>query len=276
MSDEPVHMQRASWLSGTRHLRGGVYRLRRSVFDARLLSVLVVLVVWQAVAQGAHISPTALPSPISIATSWWDDLRNFSLLSNLAQTLKVVLIGFVISALLGVAVGVLMGFSRFFRRLVDPYITLLLAVPFTAMVPALVVWIGVSDTLPVAVAALFAFPLVVANSYAGVREVDTSLLAMASSFEARPTWVATRITLPAALPSIIVGLQQGLRSAVKGVVLAEMLATYAGLGSMVVNFGGSFRSDHLLAVVFTLLVVVLVFDLVVSLIRRLVAPWSIS
>lgn len=225
--------------------------------DGRLLSVLVLLGLWQLTTWAGHLNPLLLPSVTSVAGDWVHLVTDGELPSALGSTLQMLLIGFGIAALAGVPLGLAMGIMRHLRFAVDPYITVLLSTPFVAFVPVLIVWLGVGERLLVGAAVLFSFPLVVANTQGGVRMIDRSLLDMAVAFETSRLDVLRKVVLPGALGSVLLGLRQGLSHAVKGVIIAEMLTSSHGLGGLVITYGDSFRAGPLLAVVLTALALVL-------------------
>ena len=226
--------------------------------DGRLASVIVLLGVWQFVTWAAHLNPQLLPSVSRVGRDWVHLVRDGELPSALGNTLKMLFIGFAISAIAGVPLGLAMGIMRRLRYAVDPYITILLSTPFVAFVPVLIVWLGVGNRILLGAAVLFSFPLVVANVQGGVRMIDRSLVDMARGFETSKAKILRKIILPGSAGSVVVGLQQGLSHAVKGVIIAEMLTSSHGLGGLVITYGDSFRAGPLLAVVLTALALVLV------------------
>lgn len=243
------------------------------VRDGRLVSVLVLAVIWQIVAVTANLSVVVLPSPTQVITAWWDVLLHGDLIGAIGITLEALLIGFGIAVVLGVPAGLGMGLVRRFRYVLDPYVTILLATPYTAFVPVLMVWTGLGMTTQIVAAFLFSFPFVVINAEAGVRDIDASLGNMARSFEASPLQFLGKVVLPGAASSTFIGLRLGMSHGFKGVFLTEMLISYAGLGGLVTLYGSQYATDHLLAVVFTGLVFVLLINAVFEILHRRLMPW---
>jgi len=241
--------------------------------DGRLVSVIAILAVWQLVADLAHISPVVLPAPSAVISSWWDVLLHGDLLGALGYTVQSFAIGFAISAVIGVPAGIAMGLARRFRYVLDPYVTILLGTPFVAFVPVLLVWTGLGIETRIAAALLFSFPFVVVNAEAGVRDVDQSLVSMARSYEVPPLKIFRKVILPGAFGSIFVGLRLGASHGFKGVIIAELLISNIGIGGLVSEYGGAFRTDHLLAVILTALAIVLLINGLFQLISRYFLPW---
>lgn len=246
---------------------------RQVIRDGRLVSVLVIAGIWQLVAVQANLSVVVLPSPTQVITAWWDVLLHGDLIGAIGISLEALLIGFGVSVLLGVPAGLGMGLVRRFRYALDPYVTILLATPYTAFVPVLMVWTGLGMTTQIVAAFLFSFPFIVINAEAGVREIDSSLGNMARSFETPPLQFLGKVVLPGALSSTFIGLRLGMSHGFKGVFLTEMLISYAGLGGLVTLYGSQYATDHLLAVVATGLVFVLLINAAFEILHRQILPW---
>ena len=245
------------------------------VLDPRVVSFVAIVVLWELVAELSHVDPTALPAPSQVAQGWWSIAVNGQLWRALGQTLESLAIGFGVAAVSGVILGVFMGRVRPIRYSVDPWVSILLGTPFVAFVPVLIIWTGIGTTTHIVASFLFSFPLVVANAQAGTRDVPYSLVEMSRSFEASRLQVLAKVVLPGALPSILVGLRQGLAHAVKGVVIAEMLTTATvGLGGLVNTYGSAFRTNILLGVIFTGLIVVLAVNAIFDLLYRRIVRWE--
>jgi ABC-type nitrate/sulfonate/bicarbonate transport system permease component len=242
--------------------------------DGRLLSFVVLLGLWQLVAQISHINPVVLPAPARILAAWGDSLARYNLLGAVGFSLETLVPGFAAAALVGIPLGIGMGLSRYVHEVFDTYVTILLSTPIVVLVPVLIVWFGLGELTRMAAAFIFAFPLIVLNSQAGVRRVSASLVEMARSFEAPPGVLFRKVVLPGALPAIMVGLRLGITHAVKGVIIAEMLMAMSGLGGLIESFGGAYRSGHLLAVVFTALIIVLAVTQCFQWLERRLTPWQ--
>ena len=149
-----------------------------------------------------------------------------------------------------------------------------MSAPTTAFVPVLILWFGLGMESRIAVVFLFAIFVIIINTMTGVKQVDTVLMEMARSFCAREREIFFKIMLPAALPAIMAGLRLGMGRAVKGMVTAEMLLTLTGIGAMIMQYGSSFATDSLFAVILTILMVALVAMKAVQWIDRRLTGWK--
>ena len=211
-----------------------------------------------------------IPPLSQIGAAWWKLWPSGKLLANLGVSLATLAIGFVLAALVGIVIGLLMGRFRAVEHFLDLYINALMSAPTTAFVPVLILWFGLGVESRIAVVFLFAVFVIVINTMTGVKQVDTVLVEMARSFGAREREVFFKIMLPAAMPAIMAGIRLGIGRAVKGMVTAEMLLTLTGIGAMIMQYGSSFATDSLFAVILTILIIaILTMRAVQSLDRRL-------
>jgi len=132
------------------------------------------------------------------------------------------------------------------RHLLDPPIMAIYATPHLALLPIIVVWLGIGMQSKIAVAFVGGVIPILVNATAGVRSVERSWVIAARSFGASGWDVFVKVILPGALPSVVLGIRLGLSRAVLGVVVGEMYQSQAGLGNKVMRYGSEFRADYLL------------------------------
>jgi ABC-type nitrate/sulfonate/bicarbonate transport system permease component len=243
-----------------------------SRFSSNVLSVLSLAILWEAV--GRAMDSTLIPPLTQIGDAWWKLLSSGKLLANLGMSLTTLAIGFCLAAFIGVVLGVLMGRFRAIEHFFDIYVNALMSAPTTAFVPVLILWFGLGMESRIAVVFLFAIFVIIINTMTGVKQVDTVLVEMARSFGAREREIFFKIVLPAALPAIMAGLRLGMGRAVKGMVTAEMLLTLTGIGAMIMQYGSSFATDSLFAVILTILLVALLAMKAVHWIDRRLTGWK--
>ena len=243
-----------------------------SRFSTNVLSVFSLAVLWETA--GRAMDSTLIPPLTQIGAAWWKLLSSGKLLANLGMSLTTLAIGFCLAAFIGVVLGVLMGRFRAIEHFFDLYVNALMSAPTTAFVPVLILWFGLGMESRIAVVFLFAIFVIVINTMTGVKQVDTVLVEMARSFGAREREIFFKIVLPAALPAIMAGLRLGMGRAVKGMVTAEMLLTLTGIGAMIMQYGSSFATDSLFAVILTILLVALLSMKAVHWIDRRLTGWK--
>ena len=244
----------------------------KSRFGTNFFSLLSLALLWEVT--GRAMDSTLIPPLSQIGAAWLKLLSSGKLLSNLSMSLTTLVTGFCLAVLIGVVIGLLMGRFRAVEHFLDLYVNALMSAPSTAFVPVLILWFGLGVESRVAVVFLFAVFVIIINTMTGVKQVDTVLVEMARSFGAREKEIFFMIILPAALPAIMAGLRLGMGRAVKGMVTAEMLLTLTGIGAMIMQYGSSFATDSLFAVIFTVLLIALLTMKSVQWLDRRLTGWK--
>jgi ABC-type nitrate/sulfonate/bicarbonate transport system permease component len=241
-------------------------------WGTNVLSIFSLAVLWEIA--GRLMDSTLIPPLSRIGAAWWKLLSGGKLLPNLAMSLTTLAAGFVLAVLIGIAVGLLMGRFRAVEHFLDLYVNALMSAPTTAFVPILIMWFGLGVESRIAVVFLFAVFVIIINTMTGVKQVDSVLVEMARSFGAKEKEIFFKIILPAAMPAIMAGVRLGMGRAVKGMVTAEMLLTLSGIGAMIMQYGSSFATDSLFAVILTILIVAMITMRAVHWLDRRLTGWK--
>jgi NitT/TauT family transport system permease protein len=212
------------------------------------LACLAVLVgVWETAARSGLIAPLYLPAPTAILADLWAMIRSGELLVSLGLSLSRILWGFFVGSATGLVPGIAVGVFPLARAVVDPLLSLLYPVPKIALLPLIVLWLGIGEVSKVAIIAIGVFFPVCISTIAGVRETDPLLIRAARSFGATRWQVIRRVILKSALPVIFSGLRLGAGMALLLVVSAEMIAATAGLGFTILHAGDLMLTKRLMA-----------------------------
>jgi ABC-type nitrate/sulfonate/bicarbonate transport system permease component len=199
------------------------------------LTLIVVLVAWEAFARSGAVSTFLLP-PLSIVLERvWDDALSGDLLINLAQTLYRTAVGFAISAVLGVVLGILIARNRATRWFFDPIISVAFPMPKIAFLPVFMLWFGLYDASKITMIVFSAVFPVVTATVTSTSGVDKELLWSARSLGASEKRLLWEIILPAALPQIMTGLQVALPVSMIVAVVTEILMGGAGIGGAMIQ-----------------------------------------
>lgn len=237
----------------------------------RVLSLITVGLVWEAV--GRTQNPHLLPPLSRVLTTWIELLLSGQLFQALGVSLQALVLGFMLSVLFGVPLGLLMGRYRRLESFLNIYMTALLTVPMISFIPFLVIAFGLGLHSRVWIVFLFAFVIIVINTTAGVRNVDPTFMEMARSFGAREGELFVKVVLPAALPMIMAGIRLGMGRAVLGMVTSEMILAVVGFGAMLMTFGASFNSPALFATLLTIILLAVALLSLVQYVDRRLSPW---
>jgi NitT/TauT family transport system permease protein len=206
-------------------------RLRRPgpLVVGRLLVPVVVLGIWEVSSTRSEL----IPSIGSTVESLADAFATKDLASSLVDSMQAVGGGFLIAAVVGVALGILLGSSRRLAAVVEPLVTAAFAVPRIVLYPVLLAAFGVGLSAKLWMAVLSAVFPILLNTAAGVRDVDPTLVKLGRSVGCSGLSMARRIYAPAAAPAIMVGIRLGFSVAFISVIIAELFAAAEGLGLVI-------------------------------------------
>jgi NitT/TauT family transport system permease protein len=196
-----------------------------------LASFAVFFGAWEAL--GRWPVSAAFPPFSATALALWEMLRDGSLGKAYWLTAQPLLIGLVLCALAGIGCGIAMGLSRGVEWLTLPVIIILQAAPMAAIIPLVTYVYGIGLTSKVLAVIMLAAPVIVMNSYKGIRNTPPSLLQMCRSFQGTRRQEIAKIILPHAAALIFTGLRLGVAMGFIGIVIAELLITPTGIGDLI-------------------------------------------
>jgi sulfonate transport system permease protein len=183
------------------------------------------------------------------------------------------LTGLAIGGTIGVSLAVLSGLSRLGEDLIDATVQMLRTVPNVALIPLLIIWLGIGEAPKVALIALgTAFPLYL-NVYAGIRNVDASLIEAGRTLNLSRSAMIRHIILPGALPSALVGLRYSLGIAWLALVFGEQINATAGIGYLMANAREFFQTDVIVVCLAVYAFLGLAVDFIVRTLERIFLSW---
>jgi len=206
-------------------------------------AVVVFVAVWQVAAFRRMVPELFLPGPLDIANAFGAYIARGQIWPDMWISGQELLYGFALSIIIGLPVGMLMGWYRRLNEALDPFVTFFYSIPRVALTPLLIVWFGIGINSKIAVVFLGAIFAIVINTAAGVRNLDPALIKAARSFGASDAQLFRTIVLPGSVPFILTGLRLGLGHALTGVVVGELVAAQAGVGMMMATAGATFQTS---------------------------------
>jgi NitT/TauT family transport system permease protein len=175
----------------------------------------------------------AFPTFTETIAAFWALLMNGTLFVAYVETLKPLVVGVLISAFVGVGIGLAIGLSRMSDWLLSPIFVVMQTAPLAALIPLLILIYGIGLTSKVAVVLIMAMPVIVLNTGGAVRNTPASIIEMARAFLGTKRDVIFKVTLPAASPIIFAGLRLGVSAGFIGAILAELKITPTGVGDII-------------------------------------------
>ena len=237
-----------------------------------LSSVAVLTLLWEWF--GRDINPVFGSYPSAIAEAFWDLARSGKLAAATLESLQPFVVGYGLAILLGVPLGLVIGRYRVAEAALGIYVTAGYAMPLVALVPLLVLWLGLGFAVKAAVVFLMSvFPICI-NTWLGVTAVPKSLIEVGKSFVAPNTVILRRIILPATLPYIMAGIRLAVGRAVVAMVIAEFFTTISGLGAIIINSANNFDTATMFVPIVVLMAMAIGLNGLIGLIERWVAPWQ--
>jgi taurine transport system permease protein len=196
----------------------------------RLLPILGLLALWQAIAASGVTSEFLLPSVVTVADRVWQDVVSGDLFVNLGLTLYRAMAGFLIASALGVTIGLSMSIVPAVKWFFDPLISVGFPTPKIALLPIFMLWLGLGDETKIVMIAFACFFAITTNAYAGALGVERPLIWSAQMLGASRREVLTDVILPAATPQILTGMQIALPVSLISTLVTEMIMGGGGLG----------------------------------------------
>ncbi len=206
-------------------------------------AVLAFVLVWQLVAFRRLMPELFLPGPTDIAVAMGQYVAKGQVWNDLWVSGQELFLGFVLAIVVGLPLGMAMGWYRRFSFALDPFVTFFNAIPRVSLTPLFIIWFGIGINSKIAVVFLGALFAILINAAVGVRNLDPALIKAAKSFGANDLQLFRTVVLPGCVPYILAGFRLGLAHALTGVVVAELIAAQAGIGLMMATAGATFQTS---------------------------------
>jgi NitT/TauT family transport system permease protein len=241
----------------------------------RILVGAALLIFWQWAA-GALIRETFLAKPTSVMWRLYELFATGTIWVHIRVTLTEVVIGYLMGAFLGLAVGFLLGSSRFLAVVFEPYVMAFYGIPRIALAPIFIIVLGIGIWSKVAVVFIQVFFMLFINAYAGVREINQEYLQLARIMGAKGGLILRKIVIPSTMPFIMLGLRSAVPYAVVGAVVGEFIAASKGLGYFINYAGSTFDSAGAFAGILILLAFIMAANGLMQWLERTVIKWRRS
>jgi ABC-type nitrate/sulfonate/bicarbonate transport system permease component len=242
------------------------------VWIVRIVSIIGVTGAWEVL--GRQVDPLFMSYPSAIAVAGAHMVATGELLVGLASSLRTLVVAFVIAAVIGTALGLLIGRYRMVDAATDWLVNALYATPLVAIIPLVILWFGLGNTAKTFIVTILAlFPILI-NTTAGVRNVPKQLIDVGDAFAANERQIFTKIILPSALPYMMTGLRLGVGRAIIGMVVAEFFTAITGLGALIVKYGNQYDTASMFVPIFVLMLLGIVLSFAVRRAEEWIAPWK--
>jgi NitT/TauT family transport system permease protein len=213
----------------------------------RVAAVAVLLLAWEAVSRAGIFPRVFLPPPSAVVVELWRMAASGDLWRNVQPSLARILGGFAIGSAAGIAFGTLAAVSVRAEAVIDPLVALAYPIPKIALLPLIILWLGIGEASKVAVIAVGAFFPVFISTVTGLRGANPSLMRAAQSLGASRWQIIQKVMIPSALPVVFAGLRLATGMSLLLVVSAEMIAATRGIGYLILYAGDLLQTTRLMA-----------------------------
>ena len=210
------------------------------------ISMLAFLAFWETAVALAWVNPLFTSSPSRIVRTAIEMFAEGSIWYDIQVSGYEFIVGYGAAIVIGVPLGILMGWYSRINAVLDPFVSALYATPRIALLPLIMIWFGIGLMSKIAIVFLGAvFPILV-NTITGVRTVNADFVKVARSFGSSDWQMFLTVALPSSVPLLLTGLRLGLGHALVGIVVGEMYGATHGLGFLIATAGARFQTDKVM------------------------------
>lgn len=239
-----------------------------------LLTLIFTILVWELAVRLLDIPRYLLPAPSNVVEEFSERWR--SVVPHAAATLWIIVIGYLIAVAVSIPLALIIAFSRFLETTLYPVVVLFQIVPKIAVAPLFIIWFGFGIAPKLLLVFLLSFFPIIVSSIAGFKSINLEIMDFARSTGSDGWTIFRKIRLPAALPSIFIGLKVATAFAPTAAVVAEFVASDKGLGFLLLQYNGDLDTAMSFAAVVILSGIGLGLYYIVEWLEHLVIPWHVS
>lgn len=242
----------------------------------KIISPIVIIILWEIISRSGQVAPYILPAPTIIVRTLIKLLVSQELLPHIYISLMRSLIGFALGSILGIILGIGIGWSKLVEDIVDVPIQVFRAVPKSAVIPLIIIWLGLGEASKIFLVATPSFFMTLINSITGVKSVDNLMVKAARSLGARDRQILKEVVIPTALPMIFAALRLGIVVSLVLLIIAEMIAANYGLGYFILDSQRLWDTPKVFAGIAMITLFGYTFDRIILSMERKFLAWNRS
>lgn len=239
------------------------------IIGAQILLLIAFLGLWEILAQNGVIDSFITSSPSRIMNTFTSFSSN-NLIEHIRVTVYETLVGFTIGTLLGLIIAIILWWSKFIAKVLEPYLVVLNSLPKVALGPIIIIWVGAGTGAIIVMAVAISLIVTILDILNGFQNTDKEFVKMAKTFNANKFQILTKIVIPANLSTFINSLKINIGLSLVGVISGEFLISKAGLGYLITYGGQVFKLDLVMSSVIILGIVAGAMYLLVSLLEKII------
>lgn len=235
---------------------------------------IIVILFWQVSSSLGWLSSSVLPSPMAVVQDGIKLTQSGELPKNLSISLYRATVGLLIGGGVGFVLGFINGMSNTCRLLFDSSIQMFRNIPHLALIPLIILWLGINESAKISLVAIGTMFPVYINTFHGIRSVDPDLIEMGKSYELSKSQMFFKIIFPAALPQILVGIRYALGVMWTTLIVAETISASSGIGYMANNAEDFVDMETVILCIVVYAVLGKISDLVAKSFESLLLEWQ--
>ncbi len=240
----------------------------------KTLVIAIFLAVWQILPTEHIVDPMFLPPASEVAGALINLIMSGTLVINILASLQRSILGFSLALLVGIPLGLFMGWHKLFENFVDPILQLFRNVSALAIYPVFILFLGLGEASKVAIIFIAALWPILLNTIAGAKNVDPLLIKAARSMALSNFAIFRKVVLPSSIPSIASGLRLAASISIVVLVAAEMIGAKSGLGFLIINSQYDFMIPEMYAAIATLAILGLVLNYTLVWMEKRATSWK--
>jgi len=242
-------------------------------FILALSSFAFFLILWSILTYGRIVDPLFLPSPGRVFQAGVDLFSELGFTTDILNSVCRVMIGFIVAALIGVPVGLIMGTFKAAEALTEPVVGFVRYMPASAFIPLFILWLGIGDIEKVAIIFVGSFFQLVLMVAVVAKNVHKEMLETAYTLGVRRFQVIRKVLLPASLPGIVDTLRIIVGWAWTYIIVAELVASASGIGYMIISSQRMLRTGNIIFGILTIGMLGLLTDFFFKWLYNRLFPW---
>lgn len=250
--------------------------IRWKFISKRWISPILFVLAWELVGRFGLVDPFFLPQPTSIVKAMLQMAASGELLKHVEASVFRAVSGYVLAAILGVAFGILICWSRFIENVFDPIFELMRPISTLGLVPLMIIWFGIGNGSKIAIVLKACFFPILLNTVSGIRGVNLKLIQAGRSLGASELQVWTKVVIPAAMPVIFTGMRISTAISMLAIVGVEMFSADSGLGFIIVDSQRVFATDKMFVGILMLSVIGFFMDFLARIVGKRLLSWHMG
>ncbi|MEQ8199051.1 MAG: ABC transporter permease [Clostridiaceae bacterium] len=247
---------------------------KSNYFILGTLGFVSVIIIWSILTYGKFVDKLFLPTPSATLNAAVTLVAKLGFLGDIKSTIFIVMIGFVVSAIFAIPIGILIGTYKPIEALCEPLLSFIRYLPASAFIPLFILWIGVNDIEKVAVIFMGSFFQLVLMIAVAISNVKQELIDVSYTLGTSKYSVAWRIILPSSLPSIVDSLRIILGWSWTYVIVAELVGASSGIGYTIIQSQRMLATQNIFVGILTIGLIGLFFDYCFKFVYKKLFPWN--